>query len=38
LQRSLDGGYPVDAYCVLCDEFWPISVSERAALARALTG
>ena len=38
LQRSLDDGYPVEAYCVLCDEFWPISVSERAALASALTG
>ena len=38
LHRLLDDGYPVEAYCVLCDEFWPISVSERAALARALTG
>jgi hypothetical protein len=32
LQHNL----PIEAYCVFCDESWPISISERAALARAL--
>ena len=38
LLRLLDRNQPIEAYCVVCDEFWPISVGERAALARALTG
>ena len=37
LLRLLQRGQPIEAYCVVCDGFWPISVSERAALARALT-
>ena len=36
LQRLLDSGYPVEAYCVMCDQFWPISAQERAAVARRL--
>ena len=36
LQRLLDSGYPVEAYCVMCDQFWPISAQERAAVARGL--
>ena len=38
LIRLLQHNQPIEAYCVVCDDFWPISVSERAALARALTG
>jgi hypothetical protein len=38
LIRLLQHNQPIEAYCVVCDEFWPISASERAALARALTG
>jgi hypothetical protein len=29
LLRLLDGGYPIEGYCVICDEFWPISLRER---------
>ena len=37
LLRLLQRNQLIEAYCVVCDELWPISVSERAALARALT-
>jgi hypothetical protein len=36
LFRLLRHKQPIEAYCVVCDEFWPISISERAALVRAL--
>jgi hypothetical protein len=36
LRRLLAGGFPVEAYCVMCDQFWPISASERQAIAEAL--
>jgi hypothetical protein len=36
LLRLLEHNQPIEAYCVFCDEFWPISFSERAALARGL--
>jgi hypothetical protein len=29
----LSGGYPIEAYCVACDDFWPIALSERVAIA-----
>ena len=35
LLRLLTGGYPVEAYCAECDEYWPISVKERVALGSA---
>jgi len=37
VKRLLADGYPIEAYCVLCDKFWPISVRERVDLAKALT-
>jgi hypothetical protein len=36
LQRSLDERQCIEAYCAMCDVFWPISASERAALAQDL--
>ena len=33
LLRLLERGYPVEAHCEECDEFWPINVKERAGLA-----
>lgn len=33
VQRLLNGGYPIEAYCALCDEFWPIGLADRVALA-----
>jgi len=35
LLRLLNGGYPVEAYCAACDEYWPVSTKERAALGAA---
>ena len=32
LLRLFDQGYPVEAYCETCDEFWSVSAKERAAL------
>jgi hypothetical protein len=37
LERLFRRGYPVEAYCVMCDQFWAISVRERVALARLLS-
>jgi hypothetical protein len=36
LVRLLNGGYPIEAYCVPCDKFWPISVRERIELGGAV--
>lgn len=35
LLRLLSSGYPVEAYCATCDEFWSINAKERAALVAA---
>jgi hypothetical protein len=35
LLRLLGHGYPIEAYCETCDEFWSISANERAALVAA---
>ena len=37
LGELLNGGHPIEAYCVTCDEFWAISLSERVALAEGLS-
>lgn len=34
LQKLLDHGHPVEAFCEVCDEHWPISPRERAEVAR----
>jgi hypothetical protein len=31
-----DRGHPIEAYCVVCDDFWAISVRERLALAKVV--
>jgi hypothetical protein len=36
LMRLLYSGYPVEAYCVVCDEFWPISVQKRVELGEVV--
>ena len=36
LVRLLNGGYPVEAYCVPCEKFWSISVQERVELGEAV--
>ncbi len=33
LRRLLDGGHPIEAYCVMCDRYWQINANERASLA-----
>ena len=37
LRRLLSRNHPIEAYCVVCGEFWPISATERSELARRLT-
>jgi hypothetical protein len=36
LRRQLQGQQAIEAYCVACDEFWPLSAGERATLVRHL--
>jgi len=36
LGRLLGGGYPVEAYCETCDEYWRVTPHERAGLAANL--
>ena len=36
LLRLLNGGYPIEAYCVPCDDFWPIDLKERVELGEAV--
>lgn len=36
LARFLKRNLPIEAYCVVCDDFWPISAPERDALALEL--
>lgn len=36
LQRSLDQGQTIEAYCAMCDVFWPISPRERSKVATQL--
>jgi hypothetical protein len=38
LLRLLKGNHPIEAYCVVCDEFWAISEDERSEIARRLAG
>jgi len=37
LARLLNGGFPIEAYCVMCDVFWPISLKKRIELAEAVS-
>ena len=37
LQVLLRDGQPVEAYCVMCHQFWPINSRERVELAKAVT-
>ena len=36
LSRLLGRNRPIEAYCVICNAFWPISAAERAHLAAEL--
>ena len=38
LQRLLDRGHPVEAFCEMCGEYWPISPQERGEVARGIAG
>jgi hypothetical protein len=37
LARLFDGGFPIEAYCAICEEFWSINLQERVELGAALT-
>ena len=36
LRRLMGRGHPVEAYCMMCDEYWPLSPPERASLMAEL--
>ena len=36
LLRLLNRGNPIEAYCVVCSEFWSISLAERVAITMQL--
>ena len=36
LANLLNSGYQIEAYCVGCDEFWPINARERRSIVEAL--
>jgi hypothetical protein len=36
LARLLDGGYPVEAYCTVCDEFWTIGIQKRVEIIETI--
>jgi hypothetical protein len=36
LMRLLYGGYPIEAYCLICDQFWPISIQQRVELGEVV--
>ena len=38
LRRLLDAGYPIEGYCVMCDQFWALSTRERLQLAKMALG
>lgn len=36
LRRLLNGGYPIEAYCAICDEFWPVNPQKRVELGEVV--
>lgn len=36
LGRLLNASFPIEAYCLTCDDFWAISLRERVVLAEGL--
>jgi hypothetical protein len=36
LMRLLYGGYPIEAYCVSCDQFWPVNLRKRVELGEVV--
>jgi arsenate reductase (thioredoxin) len=36
LERLLNGGYPIEAYCRICDEFWTVGVQKRVEIIEAV--
>jgi hypothetical protein len=36
LERLLNRGYPVEAYCIACDELWTISIQKRVEIIETI--
>ena len=36
LERLLNGGYPIEAYCSVCDEFWTVGIQKRVEIIEAV--
>ena len=37
LERLLNGGYPIEAYCSVCDEFWTVGIQKRVEIIEAVS-
>ena len=37
LRRLLEHGHPIEAFCEVCDEYWPIYPGKRATIATDIT-
>jgi hypothetical protein len=37
LERLIDGCYPIDAYCAVCDEFWTVNIRKRVEIIEAVS-
>jgi len=38
LERLISGGYPIEAYCRICDEFWTVGIQKRVEIIEAVCG
>jgi arsenate reductase len=36
LERLINRGYPIEAYCTVCDEFWTVGIQERIEIIEAI--
>jgi len=36
LARLLEGGHPIEAYCTICEAFWPVSLQKRVELGQVI--
>jgi len=37
LERLIDGCYPIEAYCAVCDDFWPVNIQKRVEIIEAVS-
>jgi hypothetical protein len=37
LERLIDGCYPIEAYCTVCDQFWTVNIQKRVEIIEAVS-